>query len=186
MPQLAKVLLLVIPLPSAKAVTAAAISGTSTANGGTIASGVLTLTPADATYGGVLTNGAQTIAGAKTFSGNTSLSGTLTGNATGASTLAGFSANMNAQTGTTYTLTAADNGKIITLNNSGAITLTVPSLFAGFNCMIVQLGAGTVTLTASGTTISNRSSLTKTAGANAIVTLIGLTSTTFISAGDMQ
>ncbi|MFT5964160.1 MAG: hypothetical protein ACI9L6_000890, partial [Flavobacterium sp.] len=157
----------------------AAISGTN-ANGGIITSGVLTLTAADATNGGVLTNGAQTIAGAKT------LNSSLAGNTTGASTISGFSANMNTQTGTTYTLTAADNGKIITLNNAGAITLTVPSLFAGFNCMIVQLGAGTVTLTASGTTISNRSNLTKTAGANAIVTLIALTNNTFISAGDMQ
>ena len=52
--------------------------------------------------------------------------------------------------------------------------------------MIVQLGAGEVTLTASGTTISNRSSFTKTAGTNAIVTLIALSSTTFISAGDMK
>jgi hypothetical protein len=123
---------------------------------------------------------AQTIGGAKTFNGS------LSGNTTGAATISGFSANMNVQTGTAYTLTASDNGKIITLNNASAITLTVPALFAGFNCMVVQLGAGQVTLTASGTTISNRSSYTKTAGANAIVTLIGLTGTTFISAGDMQ
>jgi hypothetical protein len=93
---------------------------------------------------------------------------------------------MNTQTGTTYTLLASDNGKIITLNNASAITLTVPALFTGFNCMIVQLGAGEVTLTPSGTTISNRSSYTKTAGTNAIVSLIGLSGTTFISAGDMR
>jgi cell division protein FtsX len=92
---------------------------------------------------------------------------------------------MNTQTGTTYTVTTSDNGKIITLNNASAITLTVPTLFAGFNCMIVQLGDGKVTLTASGVTISNRSSNTKTAGANAIATILGLTSTTFISSGDM-
>lgn len=116
--------------------------------------------------------------------------GSLTGNLVGAnsatSTISGFSANMNTQTGTSYTLLASDNGKIITLNNASAITLTVPALFTGFNCMIVQLGAGEVTLTPSGTTISNRSSYTKTAGTNAIVSLIGLSGTTFISAGDMR
>jgi hypothetical protein len=53
--------------------------------------------------------------------------------------------------------------------------------------MIVQLGDGQVTFTAlSGVTISNRTSLTTTAGKYAIATLVALTSTLFISAGDMQ
>jgi hypothetical protein len=112
--------------------------------------------------------------------------GKLTGGNTATSTISGFAANMNTQTGTSYTLQASDNGKIITLNNASAIILTVPALFTGFNCMIVQLGAGEVTLTPSGTTISNRSSYTKTAGTNAIVSLIGLSGTSFISAGDMR
>ena len=46
----------------------AAISGTSTANGASITSGVLSLAPADATNGGIITTGAQTFTGAKTFS----------------------------------------------------------------------------------------------------------------------
>lgn len=128
----------------------------------------------------------QTIGGVKTFNTNTTFTSSVTGGNSTTSTLSGFAANMNTQIGTAYTLTAADNGKIITLNNASAITLTVPALFAGFNCMIVQLGAGQVTLTTgTGVTISNRSSYTKTAGTNAIVTLIGLSSTGFISAGDM-
>jgi hypothetical protein len=48
-----------------------AISGTSNANGATISGGNLTLTPADATNGGVVTTGAQTFAGDKTFTGTT-------------------------------------------------------------------------------------------------------------------
>ncbi len=119
-------------------------------------------------------------------SGNLSTSGNLTGGNAASSTLSGFSATMNFQTGTTYTLLASDNGKIITFNNASPITLTVPALFAGFNCMIIQLGAGQVTLSGSGTTISNRSGLTKTGGANAIATLIGITATTFISGGDLS
>jgi hypothetical protein len=114
------------------------------------------------------------------------MQGSLTGNNSNTSTIAGFSANVNAQTGPTYTLVASDNGKIITLNNGSPITLTVPSLFIGFNCMIVQLG-GEITLTAAlGNTISNRSSFTKTAGINAICTLVQLGASFFISAGDMK
>jgi hypothetical protein len=54
----------------------------------------------------------------------------------------------NAQTGTTYTLVAADLGKIVTLSNASAITLTVPpSVFTTGNIInIQQIGAGQVTL----------------------------------------
>ena len=119
-------------------------------------------------------------------SGGGKFSGTLTGGNTATSTLSGFSANMNTQTGTTYTLLTSDNGKIITLNNASSITVTVPSLFAGFNCMLIQLGAGQITLTGSSTTITNRSGYTKSGGTNAIVTLIAVSATTFISSGDMS
>jgi hypothetical protein len=118
--------------------------------------------------------------------GDIATTGNLTGGNVASSTLSGFSATMNTQTGTSYTLLTSDNGKIITFNNASPITLTVPSLFAGFNCMIIQLGAGQVTLSGSGTTITNRSGLTKTGGANAIATLIGITATTFISGGDLS
>ena len=102
------------------------------------------------------------------------------------SKISGFAATLNAQTGTFYTLTAADNGKVITLSNSSAITLTVEPLFPGFNCLIIQLDAGQVTLNASSTTISNRNSHTKTAGQHAILTLVAITNDAFISSGDMS
>lgn len=56
--------------------------------------------------------------------------------------------SFNAQTGTTYTLVAADLGKMVTLSNAGAITLTVPpSVFASGNIINIQaIGAGQVTL----------------------------------------
>jgi hypothetical protein len=56
--------------------------------------------------------------------------------------------SFNAQTGTTYTLVAADLGKLVTLSNASAITLTVPpSLFVTGNIInIQQIGAGQVTL----------------------------------------
>lgn len=64
--------------------------------------------------------------------------------------------SLNTQTSTTYTLLPSDNGKVITLNNAAGITLTVPTgLPIGFSCRVIQLGAGLVTLTASGTTVNS-------------------------------
>ena len=48
-------------------VSVGTISSTSNANGATITSGVLNLTPADETNGGIITTGTQTFAGLKTF-----------------------------------------------------------------------------------------------------------------------
>lgn len=118
--------------------------------------------------------------------GKTTLNGNFVGGNATSSTISGFAANMNEQTGVSYDLTALDNGKIITLNNASAITLNVPVLFKGFNCMIIQLGLGQVTLTQSGTTIMNRSGFTKTGGKNAIVSLVAIADNSFISSGDMS
>jgi hypothetical protein len=52
---------------SGDAATMGAIGGSSSTNGATVNAGVLSLTPADATNGGIVTNGTQTIGGAKTF-----------------------------------------------------------------------------------------------------------------------
>jgi hypothetical protein len=117
--------------------------------------------------------------------GTTTLAGNLNGTS-GTSTLANFGTVMNDQTGTTYTLTAADNGKIITFNNASAITVTVPSLSVGFNCMILQKGTGQVTLSPSAVTISNRYGYTKTAGQYSMLTLVCIASNVYVSSGDMN
>lgn len=54
---------------------------------------------------------------------------------------------LNAQTGTTYTAVATDSGKLVTLSNASAITLTLPpSVYSiGEQINFVQLGAGQVT-----------------------------------------
>ena len=108
------------------------------------------------------------------------------GNLSGTGSISGFDANLNDQTGTTYTLTSSDNGKVVTLNNANAITLTIAaSLGDGFNCLIVQKGAGQVTLSAAaGVTVANRSSETKTAGQYATVSVINIGSDTYIISGD--
>jgi hypothetical protein len=64
---------------------------------------------------------------------------------------------INALTGTTYTLLTTDDGKILTMSNASGITLTIPSgLPVGFNCSIIQIGAGQVGITtASGVTLNS-------------------------------
>ena len=95
----------------------------------------------------------------------------------------------NDQTGTSYTLTSADNGKIITLNNASAITLNVPYFFIGFNCMILQKSADAnkINLTGgSGVTMKNRNNYTATAGNYAIATIVSIGGDIMVTAGDMQ
>lgn len=113
-----------------------------------------------------------------------STSSSISGNGT-TSTLSNFSSVMNDQTAS-YTLTNSDNGKVVTLNSASAVTVTVPSLSVGFNCMIVQKGAGQVTLSASGVTILNRYNFTKTAGQYAILSLVCIEANKYISSGDMS
>ncbi len=58
---------------SSGALSVGAIAGSSNAKGATISTNVLSLTPADATNGGIITTAAQTFAGAKTFSATTTI-----------------------------------------------------------------------------------------------------------------
>jgi len=67
---------------------------------------------------------------------------------------------INTQTGTTYTAVLKDEGRLITLNNGSAITLTVPadssvSYNIGTKVDLLALGAGQVTVVAaSGATVN--------------------------------
>ena len=110
-------------------------------------------------------------------------SSTITGNGT-TSTIANFGSVINEQS-VGFTLGNGDNGKVIVINSSNATTITVPSLSVGFNCMIVQRGAGQVSLSPSGVTINNRYGFTKTAGQYSIITLVCIASGVYIASGDM-
>ena len=64
-----------------------------------------------------------------------------------------WSDDVNAQTGTSYTLVLTDAGKQVTMSNASASTLTVPpnasvAFDVGVRIVVIQLGAGSVTLTA--------------------------------------
>lgn len=60
-------------------------------------------------------------------------------------------------TGTNYTLSNADNGySIIVQNNSTAVTVTVPTgLISKFQVGLIQAGSADITITPSGTTLRN-------------------------------
>ena len=71
----------------------------------------------------------------------------------------------NAQTGTSYSLVSGDVNKLVTLNNSGTITLTVPNgvFITGQQINIQQLGTGTVQIRNDGTTVLTSTGATSTA-----------------------
>ena len=84
---------------------------------------------------------------------------------------------INSQTGTSYTLTGTDNGKIVTFNNGSAVTVTIPTdLPVGFNCTAIQLGAGQVGFTnAAGLTMQSYGNQYKLLGQHASATIIEYT-----------
>ena len=90
-------------------------------------------------------------------------------------------------TGTTYTLSEADRSKILAFTNASAVTLTVPSGLSGvFDVMIVQSGAGQITVSAgAGVTINAALSATKTAYQYAVATLLPIGVDTFILSGEV-
>lgn len=103
----------------------------------------------------------------------------------------GFRSVVKQVTSTSYTLLAADTGKIVECANAGAITVALPAtLPQGFTVTVVQKGAGQVTFSpASGASCHNRSGYTKTAGLYAVCTLYvssnaGGSSAAYILAGD--
>ena len=73
--------------------------------------------------------------------------------------------SINTQTGTSYTFVIGDRLKVVTLNNSGAITLTVPpnssvAFAVGTSIDIIQLGSGQVTVAGgSGVTVNSTPTL---------------------------
>ena len=115
--------------------------------------------------------------------GNISTTGTLTGGNTNTSTISGFAANV-ASISANYPLTASDNGKILQSTSTTAITITIPTgLPTGFNCTVVQMGAGQLTFSG---TYFNRGSFTKSASQYSIVSIIHLGSDKIIVSGEMS
>lgn len=90
------------------------------------------------------------------------------------------------ESGTSRTLTAADNAKIIYCTSGSAVTITCATgLGVGFNCTIIQGGAGKVTVAAGAATLVSYSSLLSTMGQYAVISLISPVADTFVAAGNL-
>lgn len=69
------------------------------------------------------------------------------------------------QAGTTYTAALADNRRRILFSNASPITFTIPNTVpVGWECVIMQLGAGSVSVTVTGGNLRHLESHTRTAG----------------------
>lgn len=98
--------------------------------------------------------------------------------------------SVNAQTGTSYSLVAADGGKVVTLSNSGAITLTVPTnasqaLPVGTQILLVQKGAGQVTIAAAGGVTVNATPGLKISAQHAAAALVKLATDEWVAIGSL-
>ena len=115
--------------------------------------------------------------------GNISTTGALTGGNLSTSNISGFAANI-VSTAINYSLTAADNGKVIQSTSASAITITIPTgLPTGFNCTVVQMGAGQITFAG---TYLNRGTFTKSASQYSVVSILHLGSNNILVTGEMS
>lgn len=96
---------------------------------------------------------------------------------------------INAQTGTTYTLALTDAGKLVTLSNASAISLTVPlnssvAFPVGTQVNLSQVGVGRVTVAgAVGVTVNSALGL-KTRTQYSVLTCIKTATDTWLLTGD--
>jgi hypothetical protein len=99
---------------------------------------------------------------------------------------------INAQTGTTYSVVLSDDGKLVTCDNAASISLTiVPNSTAAFGIgtqiNIMQLGAGTVTITAgAGVTLQSAGSKLKTDAQYAVATCAKIATDTWVVVGNLK
>lgn len=97
--------------------------------------------------------------------------------------LSRFSSSNKTISDTVYEITQIDNGKVLLFNANSVVNISIPnSLSTGFNCLLVQLGDGQITL--SGDTLVNRLNHTKLVGKYSVATLIKPISNIVILSGD--
>ena len=99
---------------------------------------------------------------------------------------------INAQTGTTYSVVLSDDGKLLTCDNAASIAVTiVPNSSVAFGIgtqiNIMQLGAGTVTITAgAGVTLQIAGSKLKTDAQYAVATCAKIATDTWVVVGNLK
>lgn len=91
---------------------------------------------------------------------------------------------------TAYTLSSADNGQWLAFSSGSAVTVTVPStLVPEFECVIQQIGAGTVSFVAGGNgataTLRNVGGFSSISGQYGIVTIKNFNTNEFVLSGNL-
>jgi hypothetical protein len=131
--------------------------------------------------------GVATLAGTETLTNKTLTSPTINGATISTSII---NLDLNAQTGTTYTPVLADNGKLVTLSNASAITLTVPTNASvaypiGAQINIEAIGAGQVTVVGdTGVTVNGTGTKLRVQWSAATLVKLGTDSWTLV--GDLS
>lgn len=110
--------------------------------------------------------------------------------ATGAAQ-AGFRSEINAQTGTSYTLTLTDLAKLVTMDNAGSMTLTVPAntsvaFTVGDKIDILRKGAGSLTVSGAGGVTVNATPGLKLRAQWSSATLVKLGTDSWVLIGDLS
>lgn len=134
-------------------VTLAAFGSTPGSNGASLSGQVLTLQPADATNSGGVSTGTQTLAGAKTFTGNTLIANNAASIATvgGSSSTAkhvingGFTLTTRTITGNLTVDTTTSDYLIYVTTSSGAISITLPTPVNGRILLIKDISGQAAT-----------------------------------------
>ena len=155
-----------------------AISGTSNANGAFISGGDLTLTPADASNGGVVTTDAQTFAGSKTFLSDLDVNGAKFGHG-GGSEISNTASGTNALLSNTEGRSNTANGLNALLSNTEGSANTA----VGLNALLSNTTGGSNTAVGLNALISNTEGNINTAlGQGANVAVGNLSNATAIGA----
>lgn len=126
-------------------------------------SGAITATSI-ASLTGVPPIGNQTILGNGSGTSATPVALTLGGNLVATPSGLTTSQQINAQTGTTYTVLSTDAGKLLTVSNVGAVAVSLPQagttgFASGFSFDVQNKGAGTATFTPITSTVNGASTL---------------------------
>lgn len=131
-------------------ITLAAVGSTPSANGASFASQVLTLQPADGTHPGLLTSGAQTIGGLKTFSTGAVITGVIDGSAAAS----GVVGQIITSTSSLTSLTSATGVNLTSISLPAGRYLVSAIATLNSNSAVVTFGNSTMdisTTTGSGT-----------------------------------
>ena len=153
--------------------TVGAFSGSSEPNGAAISGSTITFGPADGTNPGMVTTGAQTFAGTKTFSDIISpLFQGLDGTAGSAATVR--AGNGSAGNGAALSLSG---GNSASAGNGGALTLTGGTTASGLGGAFTLTAGATIAGTAPASSITGSSSATSSAAGQLSVTAGGNSST---------